>query len=123
MKTAKDYSQAKTLIYKPENKHCPHCESKLKRSHTAWRKHIITLRGTLLVTSYAYRCPNASCPEPGALYRSTEAEALSLKYYQYGLDVVAKVGHLRFREYRTIRKARRILRDRHARARILITYF
>ncbi len=112
MKTAKDYSRAKTLIYKPEIKLCPHCGTTLRRSHTAWRKHIITLRENLHVTSYAYRCPNKTCPKPEALYRSMEAEALSLKYYQYGLDVVAKVGHLRFREYRTVRKARRMLRDR-----------
>jgi len=112
MKTAKDYSQAKTLIYKPEIKLCPHCGAALRRSHTAWRKHIITLRATLSVTSYAYKCPNKTCPEPGAAYRSTEAEALSLKHYQYGLDVIAKVGHLRFQEYRTIRKSKRILRDR-----------
>jgi len=112
MKTAKDYSQSKQLYYKPENKYCPHCNTPLKRSHTAWRKHIITLRATLHVTSYAHRCPNRACPEPGKVYRSAEAETLSLKYYQYGLDVIAKIGHLRFREYTTIRKIRRTIRDR-----------
>lgn len=112
MKTAKDYSRAEKQIYRPENKTCPNCGAELKRSHTAWRKNIITLRGTLQVTSYAYRCPNSRCPNPGTVYRSAEAETLSIKYYQYGLDVIAKVGHLRFREYRTIRKAKRMLRDR-----------
>ena len=112
MKTAKDYSQAEKQYYKPEIKHCPHCNTPLKRSHTAWRKHIITLRKTLHVTSYAHRCPNQSCPQPRAVYRSVEAEALSLKYYQYGLDVIANIGHLRYREHRTIRKTRSTIRER-----------
>ena len=37
---------------------------------------------------------------------------LSLKHYQFSLDVIAKVGHLRFKEHTTIRQIRRTLKNR-----------
>jgi hypothetical protein len=110
MKRAKDYSGAKPLYFKPEIKLCPHCNTPLKRSHIAWQKNIFTLKGIFHVVSYTYRCLNKACPEPKKLYRSLEAEMLSLKYYQFSLDVIAKVGHLRFNEHATIRQTRRTLK-------------
>ena len=41
-----------------------------------------------------------------------EGETLSLKHYQFSLDVIAKVGHLRFNEHKTIRQIRCILKQR-----------
>jgi hypothetical protein len=112
VKTAKDYSGAKTVYFKPEIKLCPHCNAPLKRSHVAWQKHILTLKTIFDATSYAYRCSNKTCPQPQTIYRSMEAEMLSLKYYQFSLDVIAKVGHLRFQEHATIRQTRRTLKKR-----------
>ena len=112
MKTAKDYSGAKTVYFKPEINLCPHCNSPLQRSHTAWSKHIITLNSIYHVTSLAYKCSNNACPKPQTIYRSTEAEMLSLKHYQFSLDVTTKVGHLRFKEHTTIRQIRRTLKNR-----------
>ena len=102
MKTAKDYSRAKQLCFSPEINLCPHCHQQLKRSHIAWEKHLLTLNGTFRVTSYAYRCTNKTCPKPQNLYRSAEAEMLSLKFYQFSLDVIAKIGRLYFKEHQTI---------------------
>jgi hypothetical protein len=110
VKTAKDYSGAKTLYFKPELKLCPNCNKPLKRSHVAWHKHIIALKGINNVTSLAYKCGNTACPQPQAVYRSIEAEMLSIKHYQFSLDVIAKVGHLRFQEHQTIRQIRRTLK-------------
>ncbi len=90
MKTAKDYSGAKSLYFKPELKLCPNCNKPLKRSHIAWRKYIITLNGTFHVTSIAYKCSNTLCPQPQAAYHSKEAEMLSIKHYQFSIDVIAK---------------------------------
>jgi len=104
MKTAKDYSRAKTLYYKPELKLCPNCQTPLQRSHVTWRKHVIALNGIHHVTSLAYKCSNINCPHPEAVYRSMQAEMLSIKHYQFSLDVIAKVGHLRFKEHQTIRQ-------------------
>ena len=102
MKKAKDYSRAKQVYFSPEISLCPHCNQQLKRSHIAWEKYLFTLKGTFRVTSYAYHCTNKTCPKPQKLYRSAEAEVLSLKFYQFSLDVIAKVGHLYFKEHQTI---------------------
>lgn len=112
VKTAKDYSGAKSVYFQPELKLCPHCNTSLQRSHVAWRKHIITLNGIFHVTSLAYKCSNTTCPQPQTSYRSTEAEMLSLKHYQFSLDVIAKTGHLHFNEHNTIRQVRRTLQKR-----------
>lgn len=110
MKKAKDYSGAKKVYFKPEINLCPHCSKPLKRSHVAWQKYVIALKGIFHVTSHAYRCTNNACPQPQLTYRSAEAEMLSLKHYQFSLDVIAKLGHLRFNEHKTIRKVRQTLK-------------
>ena len=37
-----------------------------------------------------------------AVYMSAVAESLSLKYYSFGLDVIAAIGNMRFNENKTI---------------------
>jgi hypothetical protein len=110
MKKAKDYSRAKTLYFNPEIKLCPHCHSPLKRSHISWQKYIFTVKGTFYVTSFAHHCINKACPKPQTIYRSSEAEMLSLKYYQFSLDVIAKIGHLYFKEHKTIDEIKQTLK-------------
>ncbi|MDR0373508.1 MAG: hypothetical protein LBI79_08145 [Nitrososphaerota archaeon] len=90
MKKTKDYSRAKQLYFKPEINLCPHCSQPLKRSHIAWQKSIFTLKETLHTTSYAYKCKNKNCKNTKETYRSTEAELLSLKHYQFGIDTISQ---------------------------------
>lgn len=109
MKTAKDYSQAKQVYFSPEIKLCPHCQQPLKRNHIAWRKYIFTLKQTLHATSYAYNCKNKACPKPQETYRSAKAEMLCIKYYQFSIDVIAKIGNLYFGGHKTIDEIKQIL--------------
>jgi hypothetical protein len=102
VKKRKNYSRATKLYFKPEIKLCPHCSTPLKRSHTAWRKNIFTLKQTLHITSYAYKCKNPDCPNPKEIYRSTKAEKIALKYYQFGLDVIVKIGHQHFTNHKPL---------------------
>ena len=113
MKTRRNYRGEKRLYFKPELDRCPHCGTKLRRSYVIWRKHIITIRGIFYVVSYAYRCPHPICPRPDERYCSIEAERLSLKYYQVGIDVIAEVGNLRFKRHLTHREIKRQLRRRY----------
>lgn len=101
MKTAKDYTNVPTIYYKPEMMKCPECESELKRSHRVWNKYIIQLSGTIYAVSMGYRCPNADCPM-NIVYKSALAESLSLKYYSFGIDVIAAIGDMRFNEKKTL---------------------
>ena len=102
MKTAKSYDSATRLSFRPELTHCPHCQSRLRRSHTAWRKHIFTLKGLFYTTCYGFVCTNPGCPSGRIVHRSAVAESMSLKFFSFGLDVVARTAYLRIREKRTL---------------------
>jgi hypothetical protein len=101
MKVSKDYSNVSTMYYRPEIQNCLECEGRLKRSHRVWNKYIIQLTRTIYAVSMGYRCPNDNC-SLDVVYRSKEAESLSLKYYSFGMDVIARVGEMRFVENQTL---------------------
>lgn len=98
--------------FRPEFTHCPHCETKLKRRHTAWEKKISTLNGVIHAWSMAYACPNPECPQPGAYYKSAEAEMISMKHSSYGYDVLCLVGELRFNQHMTVKELTEALNSR-----------
>ena len=113
MKTTKEFSKVPNRYYHPEFGHCLGCGSALKRSHTAWRKTIISLDGTVRVFNQAYRCcDRENCSQPNRVYRSGYADGLSLSYYTYGLDVIVYIGQQRLREKRTIPLVSRIIRHK-----------
>ena len=101
MKVAKDYSNVSPVYYKPELEKCLGCGSQLKRSHRIWNKYIIRLTGIIYAVSMGYRCSSDKC-SPDILYRSAEAESLSLKYYSFGMDVIARIGEMRFSMNQTL---------------------
>ena len=48
-----------------------------------------------------YNCTNNTCSSE-VVYRSSEAESLSLKYYSFGMDVIIGIGEMRFVGNKTI---------------------
>ena len=112
MRTVKDNRNLPKRYYRPEQERCPHCEWKLKRCYTLWSKYLTTLEGRLHVFSQGYRCSNPECPEPQTIYRSAEAETLSVPECSYGLDVIVEVGYQRFWLRRTIQEIHRSLEAR-----------
>ncbi len=102
MRTAKDNSTLSNRYYRPEQTRCPHCQWKLKRCHTVWRKYLNSLSGRTQIFSQGYHCQNPACPEPAVVYRSAEAERLSVPHCGYGLDVIVEVGYQRFWSQRTL---------------------
>ena len=70
----------KTVYFRPEFKSCPHCHSSLRFCHTVWKKNISTLQGVIRVWSIGYRCSNTECTYRTTVYRSAEAEMLSMKH-------------------------------------------
>ncbi len=103
MKTAKRYNNVPVVYYRPEIDKCLECGGKLKRSHRVWNKYIVQLTGTTYVVSVGYRCSENNCSSD-TVYRSAMAETLSLKYYSFGMDVIAKVGNMRFNWNRTLKE-------------------
>ncbi len=102
MRKKKSYHQVVKRILRPEITHCLECQRKLQRSVTISDRLIITLKQVLRVVHCGYRCPQAECPGRNVLYRSTEADALALSGFTFGLDIVLLVGHLRLREHKTV---------------------
>src|SRR5262249_28273836 len=70
-------------------------------SHPVWAKAIQFLSGPEHVTNLGFRCANPDCPHARTVYRSACAEARQVRGHGYGLDVVGRIGHLRFSEHRT----------------------
>ncbi|MGO5015158.1 transposase, partial [Niallia sp. Sow4_A1] len=90
---------------------CPDCGEKLTYCHPVWRKTISTLKGEFKVINLGYRCENNGC-ENNTVYRSAEAEQLSMKHITYGMDVIAHIGHLRFKEHKTRSEIATILAEK-----------
>lgn len=112
MRTAKDNSNLPKRYYRPELKRCPHCQRKLTRWSTLWSKYLSTLAGRFHVFSQGYRCPNPECAKPQAVYRSAEAETLSVPNCSYGIDVIVEVGYQRFWLQRTVQEIHTVLKER-----------
>jgi hypothetical protein len=89
--------------------HCLHCGTRLKYSHSVWAKPIQSLAGIEHVTNLGFRCPHPDCAFGRTVYRSAQAEARQVKGCGYGLDVVVRIGHLRFGQHRTREEIWRLL--------------
>ena len=104
MRKAKDNRNLPKKYYRPELKRCPHCHWKLNRWYTLWSKYLFTLAGRFHIFSQGYRCSNPACPAPQTVYRSAEAETVSVPECGYGIDVIVEVGYQRFWLQRTIQE-------------------
>jgi Transposase, Mutator family len=101
MKTARQFGPLPHVRYRPELTGCPHCGAALRWSHPVWAKPIQFLSGPEHVTNLGFRCENPGCAYPRSVYRSARAEARQVRGHGYGLDVLVRIGHLRFTEHRT----------------------
>lgn len=111
MKRPRAFGSMPHLRYRPELTTCPHCQSLLAVSHPVWAKPVQFLDGITHLTNLGSRCTNPACPFPRAVYRSAHAEARQVKGSGYGLDVVVRIGTLRFGEHRTRAEIWRELRE------------
>jgi hypothetical protein len=101
VKRPREFGPLPHVRYRPEMTTCPHCQAPLIYSHPIWAKPVQFLAGNEHLTNLGYRCSNPACPFPRAVYRSAAAEARQVKESGYGLDVVVRIGTLRFGEHRT----------------------
>jgi hypothetical protein len=101
MKTARPFGPLPRVRYRPEMTACPHCGATLRYAHPVWAKPIQFLSGPEHVTNLGFRCADPRCGHARTVYRSARAEARQVRSHGYGLDVVVRIGHLRFTEHRT----------------------
>jgi hypothetical protein len=101
MKPARAFGPLPHVRYRPELTTCIHCGETLAYSHPVWAKAVQSLTTIEHVTNLGFRCANPTCQQSRTVYRSAQAEARQVRGSSYGLDVVVRIGHLRFGGHRT----------------------
>jgi hypothetical protein len=76
---------------------------------------VATLDGLVAFTLVVRSCRNAACPRHKQVNRPEEEGALALPQAEFGLDVIALIGSLRYREERSVPEIHRVLAERGVR--------
>jgi hypothetical protein len=76
------------------------------------RRRVTLLDEVVQVTLVVRRCRTANCPQFRRPYRPEEEGAVALPHGEFGLDVIALVGQLRYREHRSVSEIHQTLRAR-----------
>jgi hypothetical protein len=90
---------------------CPECRHRTQARYNNFRT-ITTLDGVLRLTLTIRRCPNPTCSRFLRPYRPEAEPHFALPYHEFGLDVMATVGRLRYAEHRSIPEIHRELTRR-----------
>jgi len=85
----------------PLQRRCIECG---RMAHVAYhnRRSIMTLDGLYQLTLVVRRCQNPVCPLHHHPYRPEEEGGWALPHGEFGLDVIALVGQLRYAEHRSV---------------------
>ena len=76
------------------------------------RRTVATLDGLCRLTLVVRRCRNPTCPLQRRSYRPEAEGAIALPHGEYGLDLIALVGALRFGEHRSVPEIHAALLER-----------
>jgi hypothetical protein len=80
---------------------CRACGSRMRMGHHSHRT-VTTLAGVTRLTLKVYRCRNTACPRFHQPMRPEEEGGWALPHGEFGLDVIALVGMLRYLQQRSI---------------------
>src|SRR5215472_6132448 len=92
-------------------KTCRNCGTRLQMARHKQRK-VTTLEGVYELRLKLYRCPNGECSCFGKTCRPEEEGRWALPHGEFGLDVIALVGTLRYTEQRSIAQIHEDLKRR-----------
>jgi hypothetical protein len=104
-KMAKSAEPTITRDLTPERTSCPHCGGFLHTDY-ANRRTLHTLAGVTRLNLTIRRCHQPSCPAHKKPYRPEAEGSLALPRHEFGLDVIALVGRLRYAEHRSVPEIR-----------------
>ena len=90
---------------------CPQCGHPLWAAYTN-RRTLVTLDGPLRLAAQVRSCRDRGCPQFGRPLRPEAEGKLALPGYEFGLDLIATVGALRYTGHRSLPEIHRTLRDR-----------
>jgi hypothetical protein len=90
---------------------CPACGRKMWYGYLNFRT-LVTLDGLVRLTLKIRQCRNAECSRHRRPYRPESEGALALPHHEFGLDVIALIGALRYAEHKSVPEIHRTLRER-----------
>jgi hypothetical protein len=102
-------TRAQTL--KPITTFCPECGHPLTFDYANYRT-VTTLDAVTRLTLQIRRCAEPGCPRYQRPYRPEAEPHFALPHHEFGLDVIALVGRLRYSEHRSVPEIHQELRRR-----------
>ncbi len=90
---------------RPQRVNCAHCGGRTRADYTN-RRTIATLAGLTRLHLLIRRCHAAGCEAFRRPYRPEAEGRLALPHHEFGLDVIALVGRLRYAEHRSVPEIR-----------------
>src|SRR3954466_8454098 len=88
-------------ILVPVHVTCPEC-GRVMRIRYSNHRAIVSLRGLVRVRLRIRRCETRTCGRYHQAWRPEGEAALALPQHEFGLDVIALTGTLRYREHRSV---------------------
>jgi hypothetical protein len=104
-KTARPSEPTRTQELTPERTACAHCGAFLRADYVN-RRTLTTLDGVTRLNLTIRRCRNEACAAVRRPYRPEAEGRFALPHHEFGLDVIALVGNLRYREHRSVPEIR-----------------
>jgi hypothetical protein len=98
-------------VLSPSVDQCPACGQFMRVAYLEHRT-VVRLDGVWRLTIRVRRCRDTTCPQYHRPILPEEAGAWALPRAEFGLDVVALIGHLRYREQRSVPQIHQVLRAR-----------
>jgi hypothetical protein len=100
-KTAKNLTPTITHELTPQRTTCVACGKHLRADYTNTRT-IATLDGVTRLHLTIRRCRNESCSQVRKPYRPEAEGRFALPRHEFGFDLLALIGRLRYREHRSL---------------------
>jgi hypothetical protein len=110
-KTASRPQPTITHDLSPLRSDCPCCGCRLWADYTN-RRTIATLAGLTRLNLSVRRCPNPRCQAYRRPYRPEAEGRFALPHHEFGLDIIALAGALRYAEHRSVPEIHRLLKER-----------
>ncbi len=101
----------RTYRLEPECRQCPHCGATARVAYHD-RRTVATLDGLYDLVLVVRLCRTLACPLYRRPYRPEEEGGWALPHGEFGLDVIALVGTLRYAEHRSVPEIHRALVER-----------
>src|SRR5262245_17781404 len=96
---------------KPVATQCPECGQRLDLDYANYRT-VTPLDAVTRLTLQIRRCPNSACSRYHRPYRPEAEPHFALPHHEFGLDVIALVGRLRYAFHRSVPEIHQELRRR-----------